>query len=163
MSSNPIRFAAATALVATLVLAGCKRDEAAPASPPPAAPAPAPAPPPAPVAATASVTGVTLGNTISADGAIAQPVTTFGTADTITAAVATATSDPMASVNGTLAARWTFEDGQVVNEESRDVVFTGSGVTTFQISKPDRWPAGRYKLEVSLNGTVAQSVDFEVK
>lgn len=164
MTSNSIRFMAGTALVAALALAGCKREEAAPApTPPPAAPAPAPAPPPAPMPATASVTGVTLGNAVGADMSIAAPMTAFAATDTIHAAVATSTSDAMASVNGALAARWTFEDGQVVNEESRDVVFTGAGTTVFQISKPDGWPLGKYRVEISLNGAPVQSAEFEVK
>ena len=165
MTSTPIRLLAATALLATVTLAGCKREEAAPApAPPPAVePAPAPPPPPAPVAATASVTGLTLGNAVGADMAIATPATTFAPADTIHAAVATSTSDPMAAVNGRLTAKWTFEDGQTVNEESRDVVLTGSGTTVFQISKPDGWPAGKYRVEISLDGAPVQSADFEVK
>lgn len=164
MTSTPIRRLAGSALIAALALSGCKREEAAPApTPPPAAPAPAPAPPPAPMPATASVTGLTLGNAVGADMAIAAPSNTFATTDTIHAAVATSTSDPMATVNGTLAAKWTFEDGQTVNEESRDVVFTGTGTTVFQISKPDGWPVGKYRVEISLNGAPAQSAEFEVK
>lgn len=164
MTSSPIRLVAASALLSVLVLSGCKREEAAPPPPPPAAaPAPAPAPPPAPIAATASVTALTLGNAVGADMSIAATATTFAPTDTIHAAVATTTSDPMASVNGTLAAKWTFEDGQTVNEESRDVVFTGAGTTVFQIGKPDGWPAGKYRVEISLNGAPAQAADFEVK
>ncbi|MGL6291526.1 MAG: hypothetical protein ACRC2H_12610 [Silanimonas sp.] len=165
MTSTPNRLLMASALLAAVTLAGCQREDAAPTpTPPPAVePAPAPPPPPAPVAATASVTGLTLGNAVGADMAIAAPATTFAPTDTIHAAVATSTSDPMATVNGTLAAKWTFEDGQTVNEESRDVVLTGNGTTVFQISKPDGWPVGKYKVEISMDGTPVQSADFEVK
>jgi hypothetical protein len=164
MTSNRTRLLAGSALVLSLALAGCQREEAAPPPPPPpAAPAPMPEPPPEPMPATANVTGITLGNAVGADMAITAPTTMFATTDTIHAAVATSTSDPIASVNGTLAAKWSFEDGQTVNEESRDVVFTGTGTTLFQISKPDGWPIGKYRVEISLDGAPVQSAEFEVK
>src|SRR3546814_1055745 len=77
--------------------------------------------------------------------------------------VSTNTSDPAASVPGTLKATWTFEDGQVVNEESKSVNLTGAGNTEFHIAKPDGFPAGSYKVEISLDGNVVQSKDFTVK
>ncbi len=164
MNSKTLHYAVATALVASLALAGCKKkDEPVPppvATAPQAAPAPAPAPAPA---ATASVTGVDLGNAVGADMKVSAPMTSFGKKDTIIAAVSTKTSDPAAKVPGKLTAKWTFQDGQVVNEESQDLSFTGDGVTDFRIAKPDGFPAGNYKVEVSLDGTVAQSKDFAVK
>ena len=71
--------------------------------------------------------------------------------------------DAAATVPGKPGARWTFQDGQVVHEDSRDVNLTGDGANVFQISKPDGFPAGRYKVEISLDGTVVQSKEFEVK
>lgn len=150
------------ALAAALVLSACKKPE--PATPPAPAAAPAPTPmTPAPAAATASVTAIDLGNAIGADNRVTAPATTFAPRDTIHAAVATRTSDPMASVPGKLSAKWTYQDGQTVHEDSRDLNLAGDGVTTFQISKPDGLPAGRYKVEIALDGTVVQSKDFEVK
>ena len=53
----------------------------------------------------------------------------------------------MASVPAKLGAKWTHVDSnQTVNEETRDITFAGDGVTDFQISKPDGWPTGKYKL-----------------
>lgn len=40
----------------------------------------------------------------------------------------------------------------VVNDESRDMNLTGAGSTNFQFAKPDGWPAGKYKVYVSMNG-----------
>ena len=82
---------------------------------------------------------------------------------TIFAAVATSTSDPMATVASKLGAKWSYQDGQTVNEETVDANLTGTGVTNFKISKPDGLPKGKYKLEVMLNGAVVQSREFEVK
>ncbi|WP_226467365.1 hypothetical protein [Luteimonas panaciterrae] len=172
MTRKTLNLAIAAALFGTLALVGCKKKEEPAATPPaatepaaPAAPAPAPEPAPAP-AATASVASVDLGNAIGADKKVTTPSTTFGKKDTIYAAVSTTTSDPAASVPGKLTAKWTFGEGdkaKVVNEESQDITFTGAGVTEFHISKPDGWPTGKYKLEVSLDGNVVQTKDFEVK
>src|SRR3546814_2726190 len=100
---------------------------------------------------------------LGADMKVGAPSTTFAPGDTIYASVATSTSDPAASVPGTLSATWTFEDGQVVNEESKSVNLTGAGNTEFHIAKPDGFPAGSYKVEISLDGNVVQSKDFSVK
>jgi len=165
MNRNHLSLIMAAALLGSVALAGCKKKEE-PAATPPAAetPAPAtPAPAPAPAAATASVTSVDLGTAVGADMKVTAPTTTFAPNDKIIAAVSTSTSDPAAAVNGTLGAKWTFQDGQVVHEESKAFNLTGPGVTNFEISKPDGWPTGKYKLEVSLDGNVVQTRDFEVK
>ena len=81
---------------------------------------------------------------------------------TAVSTVGTATSDPNATVAGSLAARWLFEDGQVVSADTRSFSFTGPGVTNFQISKPDGWPVGRYTLEISLDGTKVETREFTV-
>lgn len=156
--------AVAAALVATLAVAGCKKSEPVPeAAAPPPAPTFEPAAPEAPVMTTVSVSGVELGTSIGADMNIESPASTFATGDTIIAAVATATSDPAANVTGNLGVRWTYEGDTPVHEESKDIDFSGKGVTTFEISKPDGWPTGNYKVEVLLNGAVAQSREFEVR
>lgn len=160
MKRNPIAQLVLAALLGTVALAGCKKDAPA-VTPPVAAPAPMP-PAPAPVAA--SVTSVDLGTAVGPDMRVTMPTTTFATKDTIHAAIATSTSDPMATMPGKLGVRWSHVDSnQVVHEESRDVNFTGNGVTDFQISKPDGWPVGKYKLEVMLDGAMVQTREFEVR
>ena len=152
------------AVLGSLALAGCKKREEAATTPPPVASEPAPMPPaptPAP-AAVATVSTVDLGTAVGADLRVTTPMTTFATRDTVIAAIGTSTSDPAASVPGKLTTRWTYQDGQVVHEETKDVTFAGSNVTNFQISKPDGWPAGKYKLEVLLDGAVVQTREFEV-
>ena len=164
MNRNRIPHVLLVALLGAIALAGCKKKEEpmpAATTPPPAAPAPMPAPAPA---ATASVTAVDLGNAVGADMKVATPASTFKPKDTIYASISTTTSDPMASVPGKLGVKWSHVDSnQVVNEESRDITFAGNGTTEFHIAKPDGWPAGKYKVEVALNGMPVQSRDFEVK
>ena len=163
MKINRLHMAVLAAMLGSAALVGCKKKEE-PAPPPSAETAPAPAPAPAPMPTTASVNSVDLGNAVGADMRVTAPMTSFAPKDTIIAAVATGTSDPAASVAGKLGAKWTHVDSsQTVHEETKDITFAGDGVTDFQISKPDGWPTGKYKVEISLDGTVVQTRDFDVK
>ena len=164
MKTNRLHMALLAAMIGSAALVGCKKKEE-PAPLPPVAAEPAPtAPAPAPMAATASVSAIDLGNAVGADMRVTAPMSSFAPKDTIYAAVSTASSDPAASVPGKLGVKWTHVDSsQTVHEESRDINFTGTGVTDFQISKPDGWPTGKYKVEVSLDGTVVQTREFDVK
>ena len=163
MNRNRLQLATATAFVAILAMAGCKKEESAAVAAQPAATA-APAPKAAAIAAaTASVTGVDLGTAVGTDMKVTTAMITFGPMDTIIAAVSTSTSDPAASVPGKLGVKWSDQDGKVVNDEGKAVDFTGSSATDFRIANPAGWPAGKYTLEVSLDGNVVQSKDFEVK
>ena len=121
-------------------------------APPPAAEAPAPAAEPV------QVVGVTLGREVGADKRVASAVDTFGPTDTIYAAVDTRGAAPSAL----LVARWTYQDGQVVHEETQTIVPSGPASTEFHISKPDGWPKGDYKVEILLDGASARTVSFRV-
>ena len=164
MKINRLHMAVLAAMLGSAALVGCKKKEE-PAPPPSAETAPAPAPAPAAMPATASVNSVDLGNAVGADMRVTAPMSSFSPKDaTIYAAVSTGTSDPAASVAGKLGAKWTHVDSsQVVHEESKDITFAGDGVTDFQINKPDGWPTGKYKVEISLDGAVVQTREFEVK
>ncbi len=154
----------ALAVSTAVALAACKKpEEAVPPAPSPAVTAPSTPAPMAPATAAASVTSVDLGNAVGADNRVAAPATTFAPTDTIYAAVATRTSEPAGSVPGTLSAKWTYQDGQTVHEDSRQLTLSGDGTTAFQVSKPDGFPAGKYKVEIAWDGTVAQTREFEVK
>jgi hypothetical protein len=160
MNRNRLSLVLATALAGSIALVGCKKKEE-PVITPPAAETPAPAPTepaPAPAATTTTVSSVDLGNAIGADNKIASPISTFATSDKIYASVAS--DGPNA---GKLSAKWSHLDSnQTVHEESKDIP-AGAQVTQFEISKPDGWPTGKYKLEVSLDGAVVQTREFEVK
>lgn len=153
MNRNRLHLATATAFVAILAMAGCKKEESAVA--PPAATSKAPA--------TVSVTSLDLGTAVGADMKVTTAMTTFGPMDTIIAAVSTATSDPAASVAGKLGVKWSDPSGKVVNDEARDAKLTGNGATDFRVANPAGWPVGKYKVEISLDGKVVQSKDFEIK
>lgn len=116
---------------------------------------PAPAPT---TAAPVAVSSVNLGRAVGADKRVTGETTRFGRNDTIYASVATSGTG-----SGTLTARWTYQDGQVVDESTQPISATGPAVTEFHVSKPSGWPAGNYKVEVSLNGSPSQAKDFSVQ
>src|SRR4029453_7270895 len=115
----------------------------APPAPPGDPPAPAP-PPPA-----FAVQSVDVGKAIDADKRIAAPTTTFGRRDTIYVSVVTEGTAP----SKTVAAKWTFQDGQTVKEQTESIAPTGPAATEFHISKPKPWPVGKYKVEITVDGT----------
>jgi hypothetical protein len=137
--------------LAALAATGCKKN--APAPPQEEATAPAPAP------AEFSVSTIELGKGIGADKRVTAPVTTFKPKDTIYVSVATEGAAP----SKTITAKWSFEDGQVVKEGSESIAPTGPAVTEFHISKPGGWPAGKYRVDIAVDGAAAGSKEFEVK
>ena len=62
----------------------------------------------------------------------------------------------------TLTARWTYGDGQVVDESSQTISPTGPAMTEFHVSKASGWPKGDYKVSIMLDGHEVQSKDFKV-
>ncbi|MGH7589030.1 MAG: hypothetical protein ACRELU_10605 [Gemmatimonadota bacterium] len=117
-------------------------------------------PAPAPTAtAGVEVTEVALGKAVGADKAVTETASTFEPTDTIYVSVRTAGT----ASSATLAARWTFEDGQVVDESSQTIAPTGPEVTEFHVSKPDGWPAGAYEVAISLDGQPVETQSFTVE
>ena len=154
----------ALGLAGVLAIAACNKspeNAPPPATKTPPAPATVSAPPPAatPAQQGVSVTSVDLGTAVGADQKVTSPTTTFSPKDTIYAAVSTTGT----ASNAALGAKWTYQDGQIVNDSSQTIAPTGPAVTTFHISKPDGWPAGNYKVEISLDGNMVSSKDFSVK
>lgn len=105
------------------------------------------------------VSDVKLGRAIGADKRLTGETDNFAPTDVIYAVVETQGSGS----NAELQARWTFEDGQVVDESSRNISAAGGDFTEFHISKPSGWPKGKYKVEIRLNGQPVETEDFEVK
>ena len=170
MSRQPLILAAS--LAASLALSACgKHDEStpsAPATPPHAATVPAMKPAPAATKATgmpasdapAAVTfgSVELGSAVDANNKVLTSGSSFTPKDTIYASV-----DTSGNGNATLAAKWSYQDGQTVHEDSKTLNSSGPETTAFMISKPDGFPAGNYKVDISLNGSQVASKDFSIR
>jgi hypothetical protein len=123
-----------------------------------------PAPPPQgtqtapPANQPVTVVRIDLGTALNPNKSVAIVSASFKPTDTIYASIETAGTAPSA----TLAIRWTYENGQLVNESSQTIAPTGPAHTEFHISKPDGWPAGTYTASVTLNGVAAGSKSFQV-
>jgi len=148
------------ALAGTLALAGCKKKEETTPPPMTNTPAPAPMSEPAPAPAPAvSVTSVTVGTMAAADKSV-TPVAMIGGKDKIIVSVKT---DGTAN-NATLAAKLTYQDGQVAGEQSATLNTSGTDTTNLEFSKASAWPAGKYRADVTLDGQpVGTTQEFEVK
>lgn len=109
-------------------------------------------------AASVRVTDVQLGKALGPDKRVQTPMDSFAPRDTIFASVSTDGS----GAGSTLHVKWTFQDGQTVKEDSRTISPTGPAVTEFSIQKPDGWPKGDYKIEVSVDGQVVSTKSFRV-
>jgi hypothetical protein len=156
-----VRNGSVSMLAIALLVYACGKSESPPSRPP--APPP-PAPPPQAAAPTPTqpapfrVVGVDLGKAVGADKKIAQPTTSFAPTDTIFAVVTTDGSAPSVA----LKARWTYQDGQLVDESARTIAPTGPAATEFHIAKPSGWPTGKYKVEISANGASVGVKEFAV-
>lgn len=138
--------------LAALALTGCKREKSpideAPASPPVSAPAPF------------KVTALDLGNAIDASKHVSSPSSTFKPSDTIYATILSEGSAPKVD----LAVKWTYQDGRVVNQSTQSLAPTGPAATEFHISSPtENFPSGKYKVEVTADGALVGTREFEVQ
>ena len=140
--------------LAPALFAACAKEESVETSDS-AAMAPAPTPP----AAELTISSVTLGNKLNTDSTIASPMTTFSPRDTVYASVATSGQ----ATGATISARWSMQDGQLVDESSQSVSPTGPATVHFHLGRPDGLATGKYKVEILVNGNVATSQEFEVK
>jgi pyruvate/2-oxoglutarate dehydrogenase complex dihydrolipoamide acyltransferase (E2) component len=146
-------------------------------APAPAAPATAPAPAgtaAAPASAGTSaaaapaatnvfqVEDVTLGEAVTAGYKIVKPTTTFAPSqNTIYASVATTGT----TAGATLSAHFSYLEGkgQDVTTISQTIATDGPATTTFKLRNPNEWPAGKYKVEIAIDGKPVTSQTFEVK
>ncbi|HEY0972829.1 MAG TPA: hypothetical protein VGE02_17805 [Gemmatimonadales bacterium] len=116
---------------------------------------------PAAAATPLRVTEVDLGRALQGDTAVVEDMDDFAPSDTIHAIV----RHEGAAQNATITARWTFQDGQVVDERTETVspIGTRAEYTHFMIAKPTAWPAGNYTLHILVNGREVETEEFEVK
>jgi len=167
MKKSSISTAVLAALLATVALAGCKKKEdtadnnAQPAATAPAAPAPMTEAAPQPMTAATGVTvsTVTVGKTAAADKTVTSAAL-FAPKDDIIVSIRT---DGSAN-NANVAAKLTFQNGQVAGEQNQVVNTTGAETTNISFKNANGWPAGKYRAEVMVDGKAAGSPqEFEVK
>jgi hypothetical protein len=152
MSPRPGRLLMGALAIGVLAGGACKKEQ--PAQPPIQAPPAGSAP-----TAAVRVTEVQLGKTLGPDKRVQEPAEQFSTKDVIFASVVTEGTAPAAE----LTARWTFQDGQVVNETKRSIAPAAKEITEFSIQKPDGWPVGQYTVAILLDGKPVESKTFKVQ
>ncbi len=116
----------------------------------------------APAKAPLTVAKVTLGDAVNAEHRISRPGSSFAASDkTLYASVATEGSSGGATLN----AKWSYLEGQgqLVSSVSQSIATDGPAVTTFKVENPDLWPAGKYKVEISLDGKPVATQDFTIR
>ncbi|MDE2407537.1 MAG: hypothetical protein KGL91_06725 [Xanthomonadaceae bacterium] len=115
---------------------------------------------PAPAPAAPAIARVDLGNRVGSDQRVPVPMLHFAPDDTIHAAVLHTGHSPTLQ---RIDARWSHLDSkQTFLTEGKNLPFNGDAATTFQISRPNGWPTGNYKVEILLNGKLVQTRLFDV-
>ncbi len=141
------------ALVLGSIGCGQEEDRVATTAPPPVSAPPVAAP------AGLRIASIEIGNAITPDNRVVSSATEFGVNDTIYASVETEGGSGPTS----LIARWTYEDGQLVNETTQQISAGPRSYTEFHIAKPSGWPAGRYRLELLAGGRAVGAREFVVR
>jgi hypothetical protein len=112
--------------------------------------------PPAP-----SVRTIELGRHAGTSLRITEPTVEFTSKDTMFLAVIVQNPD----ADSRLTARWSAADGSVVDSSGQNVerdMGSAMSVTQFRVMRDKGWPAGRYTVDVWMNGALAGSKAFTV-
>jgi len=106
-----------------------------------------------------AVSHIEIGRNVDADKRVTEATHEFRPNDTVYATVLT----NGAASNAEMKVRWIYQDGQIVDESRQTISPTGSAATEFHIARPEGLTAGKYKVEVFVNGKSAGTEEFEVR
>jgi hypothetical protein len=150
---NAFRILPAFALL--VALGACKKDDVATTD----TASPTTATPMTTDSASFDVGDIDMGRHVGADRKISDKTDDFAPTDTIYASVHTKGG----STPQQLTARWTFENGTVVAEDTQTVAAGADADTEFHIVKAGGWPKGKYTVHIMANGTEVKSKEVTVK
>jgi hypothetical protein len=105
-----------------------------------------------------AVTEIDLGRDLKADTTVSNETDSFHGPDVVYTVVTTKGSGP-----AKLAARWMFEDNQLIAEDALDISPNGPARTEFHLSKPTGLASGHYTVEIFLNGKPVEKKTFVVQ
>lgn len=139
-------------LALTVAFVGCgKKEEPKPA----VQEVQTPPPPPSP-----AIADVVLAKGFDAAWNAVDPTTTFKPKDRINALVKTVD----AAQGNTVAATWWYvKTNQLIKSDTIALVQNGANNTQFFIERAKGWPAGDYRIDVTLNGGAPRQATFTVK
>lgn len=108
-----------------------------------------------------TVAKLTLGSKLDAKHQVSHPSDSFATDEKNLYAVVDTTGR---SDGATLSARWSYlqGDGQLVSNVSQSIATQGPAITSFEVHNPDLWPAGKYQVEISLDGKAVAKKGFVI-
>jgi hypothetical protein len=106
-----------------------------------------------------SVIDIDMGRHIDAEKKISDKTDDFVPTDTIFASVHTSGT----ANNSPVIARWTFQDGSVIDEKTTNVTTSGDAYTVFYIVKPGGFAKGKYTLHLLIDGREVRTKDVTVK
>jgi hypothetical protein len=115
--------------------------------------------------ATVQVSDARLAAQVGSDMLPIVPTDLFKPTDTIYLSVSTITSGAT-EIPGSIGVAWLYMGGiapQAVHNDGKELVFSGSEVTVFQMSKPDDWPDGEYSVQIFLNGSMVRQLTYKVR
>jgi hypothetical protein len=102
---------------------------------------------------------IDMGRHVGPDKKISDKTDDFAPTDTIFASIHTKGGTAPAQVT----ARWTFQDGQVVHEESQTIAGGVDADSEFHITKPGGWAKGKYTVHILVDGKEVRTKDVTVK
>ena len=145
--------------VAAFALGACKKsDDSGSSSDTPPASAPVPTPPPPPAVLT-----VFSGRRLGENKQVSDSTSVFGVRDTMYVVVTTENTPN----GGSMMTKWIYETGQVVDSITQNVDKTDNTKTTtvteFHVSKATPWPAGKYTVDLTLDGRSLGTKVLEVR
>jgi hypothetical protein len=106
-----------------------------------------------------SVIDVDMGRHVGADRKITDKTDDFARGDTIYASVHTSGT----ATTGAVVARWTFQDGSTVGEQTENVTTAGDAYTAFHLAKAGALTPGKYTLHILIDGKEVRTKDVTVK
>jgi hypothetical protein len=105
-----------------------------------------------------TITAIDLGHRVSDDNRVPSPSETYAAADTVYASISVEGTG-----SGTLTARWTSADGQLLAEQTQPIAPTAPAHFEFHEAPPGGWPKGRHKVVFTLNGGGSRTREFDVR
>lgn len=103
------------------------------------------------------ISTVQVGRSLNSDNSVGALTTRFKPDDTIYVSVLTA--EPGTSA---ITARWYYQ-GVMVNEETKEGSYRDAAATEFHLLNTSGFPAGSYRVEISIDGEVKERRNFNVE
>jgi hypothetical protein len=105
------------------------------------------------------VAAVMIGKRIGQNDLITEPTFQFAPNDTVYISVSTTGAPDSA----TLATKWRFQTGEVLDSSSKTIQPEGEDATEFHVTRPKGWRVGTYSVTVYADGDSVDSKAFVVK